>query len=104
MKWKPQFRPIENIMHDIGFKSANNGWVLPRKKQATKPVQYHLAPSSQGYDLHADYEVGGKHLCKRNENRDKLFIEILNAVDAGEYPTVSKKMKSNYKTLKLSSN
>lgn len=104
MKWIPQYRPIEEIMDEIGFISATNGWVLPRKRQSCKPVQYHLAPSSQGYDLHADLEIDGKHKVFRQSGRDEIFIQILNAVDRGEKPKVSLSMKHKYKTLKLPTN
>lgn len=102
MKWSPKYRSVQEIVNEIGFISANNGWILPRKRQSSKPVQYHLSPSSQGYDLHADYEQNGKHISEKRDGRDSLFIEILNAVDRGEKPKVSQKMKNNYKTLKLS--
>ena len=101
MKWKPKHRKIEDIMKEIGFISINRGWALPRKKQSSKPIRYHVAPCSEGYDLHADYEVNGKHVTGRSASRDMVFVEILNAVDMGEKPTVSKKFKNNYKTLLL---
>ena len=101
MKWKPKHRRIEDIMKDIGFVSVENGWALYRKPKTGKPVRYHLAPDTFGYDLHADYDDNGKHTSVRYSSRDNRFIEILDAVDRGEKPTIGKKLKNNYPTILL---
>lgn len=88
-------------MNDIGFISASNGWVLNCGHKATSPQRYHLAPDTLGYDLHADYIINGKHVSKRKDSRDQLFLSILESVDNGEIPSVTLKFKKRYPLLKL---
>lgn len=102
MNWKPKYKDIDTIMEQIGFVSSNRGWVLPRKRESGKPIQYHLVPTYDGYNLHADFlDEKDNHKSIKKDSRDNVFLKILQAVDAGKIPTISKKMKKNYKTLKL---
>lgn len=99
MKYKPTFKTMEEIALSAGFVSANRGWAIQRKRQSCKPTQYHIVPTSDGYDVHADYEKEGKHVSEKMEGRDKKFIEIFDALDRGETPTITISMAKKYPTL-----
>lgn len=102
MRYKPENKDPITLLKNLGFVSANRGYVLNRsitRVKKSSPVRIHALVLLDGtIDMHEDYDTGNKkeHLSIKFSPRLERFKEIMQCEDAGIPLDLSPKMKKNY--------